>query len=175
MLGQTGLVQIYTGNGKGKTTAALGLALRAAGHGAKVAIIQFMKGWGRYGELASLRALPQITLIQTGRPDYVYKGSETEADFKEAERGIALAEKLAADGGADLLILDEINVAMDYGLIPAGRVAALIKNKHENTELLLTGRNAPKELLDAADLITEMREIKHPFAKGITSREGVDF
>ena len=173
MFGNKGLVQIYTGNGKGKTTAALGLALRASGQGAKVVIIQFMKGWEHYGELKAAEALPGVTLIQTGRPDYVYRGQETEKDYSEAARGLELAQKYAKE--CDLLILDEINVALDYDLIRLNDVEDLVRSKPESLELVLTGRNADESLLELADLVTEMREMKHPYQKGIEARRGVEF
>ena len=175
MFGEKGLVQIYTGNGKGKTTAALGLALRACGQGAKAVIIQFMKGWDHYGELTSAKLIPNLTLIQTGRPDYVYKGRETQKDYEEAERGLRLAREYAASGECDLLILDEINVALDYGLVRLEDVVSFAKSKPENLELVLTGRGAAPELTELADLVTEMREIKHPYQKGVASRRGVEY
>ena len=175
MLGQDGLIQIYTGNGKGKTTAALGLVLRACGQGAKVAIIQFMKGWEHYGELSAVNLLPNVTLVQTGRPDYVYRGKEEPQDFQEAERGLALASEAASSGEYDLLILDEINVALDYKLIPLGGVLDILRSKPKSLELVLTGRNAPRELIEEADLVTEMKEIKHPYQKGLQGRRGIEY
>ena len=174
MFGEQGLVQIYTGDGKGKTTAALGLALRACGQGARVAVVQFMKGWDHYGELNSVQLLPKVTLVQTGRPDYVYRGKEIQKDYDEAERGLTEARRFAADG-VDLLVLDEINVALDYGLLKLEDVMALVKSKPRDMELVLTGRNAAKELLELADLVTEMREVKHPYQKGVKARRGVEY
>lgn len=174
MFGERGLVQIYTGDGKGKTTAALGLALRASGQGAKVAVVQFMKGWDLYGELKSVRLLPNVTLVQTGRPDYVHRGRELPKDYDEAERGLAEARRFAA-AGVDLLILDEINVALDYKLLKTADVVAFVKAKPEQMELVLTGRAAAQELLGLADLITEMREVKHPYQKGVRARRGVEY
>jgi len=134
MFDDKGYVEIYTGDGKGKTTSALGLALRAAGHGASIAIIQFMKGWQYYGELKSLLLFPNIKLVQTGRPDYVYRGSEKKEDYAEARRGIQLAREFMRSSEYDMIILDEINVALDYGLLPISEVVDLIKNKpHESS------------------------------------------
>lgn len=172
---EKGRVQIYTGDGKGKTTAALGLALRASGHGVRVKIIQFMKGWEFYGELEAVKSLPNITIIQTGRPDYVYKGAETEADFSEARRGLAIASECMESGCCDMLILDEINVALDFELISLESVVDLIKKRPERMELVLTGRNADYRLFAYADLISEMREIKHPYRQGICARKGVEY
>ena len=161
MFGSKGLIEIYTGDGKGKTTAALGLAVRACGHGAHVAIVQFMKGWARYGELTAVKHLPGVTLVHTGREKCIFRGDET--------------EKFIDSGEYDLVILDEINVAIDFGLVDADDVAELLRGKPEKTEIVLTGRNAPKSLLDMADLVSEMKEIKHPYRQGITARKGVEY
>lgn len=175
MFGEKGLTQIYTGDGKGKTTAAFGLALRAAGQGARVAIIQFMKGWKHYGELRSAVLIPNVTLIQTGREDYVYRGKETPEDYTEAQRGLKLAQGFALPDKCDMLILDEINVALDYALIPLESVIELVMSKPHELELILTGRSAPQKLIEAADLVTEMREIKHPYRQGVQARRGVEY
>ena len=136
MFGEKGLVQVYTGEGKGKTTSALGLALRAIGHGASVVVVQFMKGWDSYGELRSALKLENIKIIQTGRPDYVYKGKELPEDYEEAERGIETARQVMNSGKCDMLILDEINVALSYGLITLESVLELIKNKPVEMEYI---------------------------------------
>lgn len=175
MFGEKGLVQVYTGDGKGKTTAALGLAMRTAGHGGRVAIVQFMKGWEYYGEIKSLAKLEGITLIQTGRPDYVYRYQEMAEDYSEARRGIRTAEEFMSSGEYDMLILDEINVALDYGLISMDSVIALIKDKPEQLELVITGRNAKVEIIELADLVTDMKEAKHPYMQGIQARKGIEF
>ena len=148
--------------------------LWACGQGARVAVVQFMKGWDHYGELNSVQLLPKVTLVQTGRPDYVYRGKEIQKDYDEAERGLAEARRFAAEG-VDLLVLDEINVALDYGLLKLEDVMALVKSKSRDMELVLTGRNAAKELLELADLVTEMREVKHPYQKGVKARRGVEY
>lgn len=175
MFGEKGLVHVYTGDGKGKTTSSLGLAMRASGQGARVEIIQFMKGWDHYGELASVKLLPGVNLTQTGRPDYVYRGKETTEDYSEARRGLDLAREIVNSGRCDMLILDEINVALDYKLIPLDEVIDLIKSKPEDMELILTGRYAVSGVTELADLVTEMCEIKHPFKKGIKARKGVEY
>lgn len=175
MFGERGCVQIYTGDGKGKTTAALGLAMRACGHGASVVMIQFMKGWESYGELEAAKLLPQLTIVQTGRPDYIYRGRHTEEDLAEARRGIEAARRYIENDGCDMLILDEVNVALDFGLVSLEEVTELISKKPERMELILTGRGADKRLFGLADLITEMREIKHPYRNGIRARKAIEY
>lgn len=169
-----GMVQVYTGNGKGKTTAALGLAVRAAGHGLRVYIGQFMKGVA-YGELAALRRLPNITIEQFGRPEWVDPTSVTEEDREMAERALRFGREALHSGKYDVVILDEINVAAGWGLLPVDQVVELIESRPANVELVLTGRSAPAKFLELADLVTEMCEVKHPFQRGITSRLGIEF
>ncbi len=175
MFGEKGLVHIYTGDGKGKTTSALGLGLRALGHGARVTVIQFMKGWENYGELTEASKIEGLKIIQTGRPDYVYKGKEQPKDYEEAERGMEAARTVMKDGSCDMLILDEINVALAYGLVRMSDVIQLILNKPEGLELILTGRGMHEELIGLADVVTEMREVKHPYSLGVSARKGVEF
>ena len=175
MFGEKGLVHIYTGNCKGKTTSSLGLAMRALGHGANVTVIQFMKGWKEYGELITASKLEGLKIIQTGRPDYVYRGKEQPEDYDEAERGMETALRVMSSGKCDMLILDEINVAIEYGLLPLELLIELVKNKPFGMELVLTGRDAKKELIELADLVTEMKEVKHPYNDGTTARRGVEF
>ena len=175
MFGEKGLIQLYTGDGKGKTTAALGLALRAVGRGARVAFVQFMKGSPVYGEIVSLALLPGVTHVRTGRTKCIFKGDETEEDFAEARRGLKLAAEFMSSGEYDLVVLDEINGAVDFGLLTAAEVTAALDKKAEETEVVLTGRNAPKEFIDRAALVTEMREVKHPYRNGIQARAGVEY
>ncbi len=169
-----GMVQVYTGHGKGKTTAALGLALRAIGHGLKVYMIQFMKGDPHYGELRAAKHLPGFTVRQFGRRDYVDRQHPTEEDILLARQGLAHARKIVASGEFDVIILDEINVALDFKLLDVNEVLALIEGKPARTELLLTGRYAPKEIVQVADLVTEMKEIKHYFQRGRKARNGIE-
>ncbi len=175
MFGEKGLVHIYTGEGKGKTTSALGLALRALGHGAHVTMIQFMKGWEGYGELKSASQLHGFEIIQTGRPDYVYMGKEEPDDHEEAERGMRAAFAAIGKGSCDMLILDEINVALSYGLVDITEVVRLIRSRPNEMEIVLTGRGMHQELVALADLVTEMREIRHPYSSGVMARKGVEF
>jgi cob(I)alamin adenosyltransferase len=172
---EKGLLQVYTGNGKGKTTAALGLALRMAGQGGRVAFIQFMKGWDFYGEIEGLKNLPGLRHERTGTPDYVYRGHESPTDRSEAERGFELARECIGSGSYDLVVLDELNVVLDYGLLEIEPVLELFRKRPAHVEVLSTGRGAPQALLDAADLVTEMREVRHPYTKGVVSRRGIDY
>lgn len=170
-----GLVHVYTGNGKGKTTAALGLTVRVSGHGGKVAFIQFMKGWDFYGEIAGLALLPGVRHERTGTPEYVYRGKEQPVDMDEAQRGLLLARECLASGEYDLVVLDEINVAADYGLVDTDDVVQAVEERASHVEVVLTGRSAPPAFLAMADLVTEMREVRHPFTKGVASRKGADY
>jgi len=170
-----GLVFVYTGNGKGKTTAAFGLALRAIGHGRKVLILQFMKG-REYGETAAVKKyLPNLKVEQFGQDTFVTKDNPSPLDIELANKGLAIARKAILSDDYDLIILDEINVAIDFELIPMEEVLNLIKIKPERLTLGLTGRYASQEIIDHADLVTEMKEIKHPYTKGVTSKEGFEF
>jgi cob(I)alamin adenosyltransferase len=162
-------------DGKGKTSAAFGLALRAIGRGLKVYIIQFIKGGFDYGELYVVDKLPNITLKAFGRGKFVTQQPPSQEDVRLAEEALQLAEKTIKSGEYDLVILDEINVALNLKLICLEKVLELIKGKPKHVELVLTGRYAPKEIIDAADLVTEMREVKHPFKKGCQAREGIEF
>lgn len=172
---EKGLIQVYTGNGKGKTTAALGLALRAAGHGLKVMMIQFMKGNLQYGELESSKKLsPYLTIQQVGRETFVSKTNPDPIDIKLAQEGLALAKKAILTEEYNMVILDEINVAIDYGLIALSEVLHLLDHKPEGVELILTGRNAKPEVLERSDLVTEMVERKHYYKKGISNRKGIE-
>lgn len=170
-----GLVQVYTGEGKGKTTAALGLAMRAAGHGLKVYIIQFMKGWPNYGELKTVGGHPQITLRQFGRPEFVDPDKPEPVDREMAQEALREARRVLTSGSYDVVILDEANVALKYGLIELRDVLALIEEKPKHLELVLTGRYAPPEVIERADLVTEMREVKHPYRIGIEGQEGIEY
>ena len=172
---EKGLIQIYTGNGKGKTTAALGLALRAVGHGLKVLVVQFMKGHIRYGEIESARLLsPCLTIVRIGRDTMVSKSNPDPIDFKLAQDGFSLARKAIEGREYDIVILDEVNTAIDYGLLPLSSLLELIDSKPETVELVLTGRNARPEILERADLVTEMVERKHYYRRGVPARKGIE-
>jgi cob(I)alamin adenosyltransferase len=169
-----GLVQIYTGDGKGKTTAALGLSLRAAGRDLKVFIAQFAKGMF-YGELESLkRFAPQITLHQYGRKCFIHD-EPAEEDIRLAREGWKEIQDVLERSTYDLVILDEIGIALHYQLISLEEVRELIRLKPDGVELVLTGRKIPEALYEQADLVTEMREIKHYYNAGVKARKGIEY
>lgn len=169
-----GLVQIYTGEGKGKTTAALGLAIRAAGRDLKVFIAQFAKGVF-YGEIKALKRFePQITLHQYGRKTFIHD-EPSEKDVRMAREGWRETQEVMERCLCDLLIVDEIGIALYYGLVTLEEVRELIRRKPETVELVLTGRKIPAELYPEADLVTEMREIKHYYNAGVKAREGIEY
>jgi len=172
---EEGLVQVYTGNGKGKTSAAFGLALRAMGRGLKVCIVQFIKGGFDYGELHVVDKLPNLRLEAFGRGEFILEKPPSRRDVELAEKALEFAEKAVREGEYDVVVLDEVNVALSLGLISLDRVLALVRSKPGNMELVLTGRDAPQELIEAADLVTEMREVKHPFSKGRRARRGIEY
>jgi cob(I)alamin adenosyltransferase len=169
-----GLIQVYTGDGKGKTTAALGLALRAAGRNMKVLIVQFMKKWD-YGELHSVELIPNITLETFGTKDFVYKGKAKKIDYKEAEKAFSFGVKGMKSGDYDIVIFDELNMALYYELLDLKEVVEKLKGKADNVEVVITGRRAPQEIIKIADLVTEMKEIKHPYQKGVEARKGIEY
>jgi len=175
MTSAKGLIQVYTGSGKGKTTAALGQAMRAAGQGLKVYIVQFMKGWPYYGELDTVGQHPNITLKQFGRPDFVDKENPEPVDVRKAQEALDHAQEMVMSGKYNLVILDEVNVALEWKLIALGDVLSLMAEKPPQVELILTGRYADPEVLARADLVTEMQEVKHPYQKGLLSRRGIDY
>jgi cob(I)alamin adenosyltransferase len=168
-----GYVQIYTGDGKGKTTAALGLALRASGHGMRTYIGQFMKGQ-QYGELDALRDHACIAIEQYGDPRCIRREEVTPEHVAQAQRGLERARAAMLSGAYDIIVLDEVNVALWFGLLAVKEVLAFLDERPERVDLILTGRRAPQELIDRADLVTEMREIKHYYAQGVAAREGIE-
>ncbi|MCL0037900.1 cob(I)yrinic acid a,c-diamide adenosyltransferase [Thermodesulfovibrionales bacterium] len=168
------LVMVYTGDGKGKTTASLGLALRTLGHGAKVAMVQFMKG-RTYGELIAAKNLPNFEIIMSGRDEFVSKEDPEEIDIKMAQEGFTKAQECINSGRYDMVILDEINVALDYELVSVPEVLNLIKNRPKHVDLVLTGRYVPAAIIEIADLVSEVQEIKHHYQKGVEARQGIEF
>ncbi len=170
-----GLVQVYTGNGKGKTSAAFGLALRAVGRGLKVYIIQFIKGGFDYGELYAIKKLPNLKLEAFGHGRFITEKPPRGDDIRSAKKALDLARDIIGSGEYDIIILDEINVALALELIKVQDVVDLAKGKPEHVELILTGRNVPQKIIDVADLVTEMREVKHPFKQGVPPRKGIEY
>lgn len=170
-----GQVQVYTGNGKGKTTAALGLAFRACGRGLRVCMIQFMKGGGPYGEhRAAERLAPELTIIPYGRAGWVNRDNPHPEDVRLAVEALDKGAEALASGEYDMVILDEVNGAVGFGLVTVDRVLELIRTRPAAVELVLTGRNADQRIIDAADLVTEMCEIKHYYKAGIPARDGIE-
>ncbi len=175
-----GYIQVYTGDGKGKTTASLGLAMRALGRCWKVLIIMFMKGGDDYGELNSFRNLsPEIaknlTIIQAGADRIVYQNNKTDADISIVKEGWELAKRVIKNDEYNLVILDEANIAIDMGFIDLDEMIDVLKNKPEEMEIVLTGRNAKQEIVDIAHLVSEIKPVKHYWDTGIAARKGIEY
>ena len=171
---QEGFVQLYTGDGKGKTTAALGLIVRALGQGLRPAVLQFMKADPTWGEIVTLRKLG-VLVEQCGLDHWVFKGEASQEDLAAAAAGFEKARALVESGDHDLVVLDELLTAVFFELVPIDRVLALMAGKPAAVELVITGRGAPDELIAAADLVTEMRLLKHYFDAGVQARPGIEF
>ena len=175
-----GYIQVYTGDGKGKTTASLGLAMRALGRCWKVLIIMFTKGGDDYGELNSFRNLsPEIsqnlTIVQAGIYIIVQSDKKTQDDAEEIKKGWELAKKAIKKDEYNLIILDEANIAIDLGFIDINDMLEVLKNKPEEMEIVLTGRNARQEIIDIAHLVSEIKPIKHYWNTGISARKGIEY
>jgi cob(I)alamin adenosyltransferase len=169
-----GYIQVYTGSGKGKTTAALGLAVRAAGHGLRVCMIQFMKSSREAGEVRAAELLAPYLSIHPMGPKGFIRGRPRPIDYQMARRALDLSRDAIQREDYDVVILDEINMAVHFGLIPVEQVLALMDLKPNAVELVLTGRDASPEVIEKADLVTEMVPIKHYFDRGVTSRKGIE-
>lgn len=168
-----GYIQIYTGNGKGKTTAALGLTLRAVGAGKKVFFAQFVKGQ-RYSEVKAIEQyLPNVQIKQYGLDCFIEK-NPTQADIDAARQGLQEVKEVIVSGYYDVVVLDEANIAVFYKLFSAQELIEVIKQKPSETEIIITGRYAAPELIEIADLVTEMKEIKHYYTKGVEARKGIE-
>lgn len=171
-----GLIHVYTGAGKGKSTAAFGLCLRASGWGLRSACVQFMKSGKDCGEILACAALPLINFYCYGCEHFLVKGNEPCAeDQEQARQALDKARQLLADPAVDLLVLDELGNAIYFDLVGEEEALALLGEKRPGQELVLTGRNMPQALVDRADLVTEMREIKHPYQKGRQARKGIEY
>ena len=169
-----GLVEVYTGGGKGKSTAGFGLIVRAVGHGLRCCLIQFMKT-GNYGEIATLRTLPGVHIEQFGSGHWVKQRNPDPEDLSLAQAALRSGNRAVRGGKFDLVVLDEVNTAVVRRLIPATDVLELIERKHPRTELVLTGRGAPKAIMDRADLVTMMVGMKHPYHGGLDARPGIEW
>jgi len=172
---ELGLVEIFVGDGKGKTSAALGVVLRALGHNLRVYIIYFLKGGYPYSERQILAQLPNISFSSFGQDYFVDPDNIKPEEKEQARKGLDKAREVIHSGNYDLVILDEINVAVGWKLLKVNAVLKLIKNKPKNVELILTGRYADARLIDSADLVTEMVKVKHPYDRGIKARGGIDY
>ena len=175
-----GYIQVYTGNGKGKTTASLGLAMRALGRCWKVLIIMFTKCGDDYGELNSFMNLSpsikdNLKIVQAGLDRIVYKNNETEDDVREIKKGWELAKKAIKNDEYQLIILDEANIAIDMGILDVDEVVDVLKNKPEEMEIVLTGRNAHPKIVEIAHLVSEIKPVKHYWDTGIAARKGIEY
>lgn len=178
--GERGYIQIYTGNGKGKTTASLGLVMRALGRKWKVLVIMFTKGGNNYGELTSFRNLSEeiknnLTIEQAGLNRIVYASNKNEDDEKEIKRGWEIAKKAIQNNEYQLIVLDEINIVIDLKILDIEEVIEVLKNKPQNMEIVLTGRNAHPKAIELAHLVSKIEPVKHYWDIGITAREGIEF
>ena len=169
-----GLIIVNTGNGKGKTTAGLGVALRACGYGMKVTMLQFFKGKWKYGELRSAPKLGTFEIRPLGQ-GFTWESKDIEVDKRMVREAWQVASAEILSGKYDLVILDEINYAISYGFLPVEDVVEFLKNKPPMLHVILTGRNAKPEVIEIADMVTEMNEIKHPFNEGIVAQKGIEF
>lgn len=177
---ERGYIQIYTGNGKGKTTASLGLAMRALGRNWKVLVIMFTKGGSNYGELTSFRNLSEeiknnLTIEQAGLNRIVYAANKNEDDEKEIKKGWELAKKAILNNEYQLIILDEINIAIDLEILDIDEVVEILKSKPKSMEIVLTGRNAHKKAIEIAHLVSRIEPVKHYWDTGVPARKGIEF
>ena len=173
MLKRKGYIQVYTGGGKGKTTASLGLAMRASGYGMKTYIGQFMKGQ-HYGELSAVSDNHYITIEQYGDEKHVRRSEATQKQIDQAIYGLARAKEAMLSGEYDIIVLDEINVAVWFDLISVKDVLVFLASRPGNVEIILTGRHAPEVLIERADLVSEINEVKHYYNEGVTARNGIE-
>lgn len=172
---KSGLLILNTGNGKGKTTAALGQAMRAVGHGFKVCIIQFIKSNTRTGEANALALLGNNVELHVKGSGFTWEEKDKEKLKKTSLAAWEFAREKITGGGYDMIILDELTYLLSSGLVDSAEVLATLRNRPENLHIVVTGRDAPRELIDAADLVTRMEEVKHPYKAGIKARKGIEF
>lgn len=169
-----GLVIVNTGNGKGKTTAALGAALRAAGTGMNVCIIQFLKGSWKYGELESLKKIPEIEIHQMGT-GFTWEKESLDEDRQLARTAWEKCREAVLSGRYGMVVFDEINYVLGYGLLDEDEVINFLQQRPDGVHIILTGRKAPERIQEAADMVTEMREVKHHFKKGVKAQKGIEY
>lgn len=177
-MNELGLIQVYTGTGKGKTTAAIGAGIRAVGQGLRVHMIQFLKGGDNfppYGEVRAIEQIPRFTLEQFGPPHFVEPGAISDEDREIVKRGLKRSGEVLSSGNYDLVILDEINVVLQLRMATLQEVLDLLDRKATQTEVILTGRGAPEALLKRADLVSRVDAVKHPYDKGIKARLGIEY
>jgi cob(I)alamin adenosyltransferase len=172
---EKGLIIVHTGKGKGKSTAAMGLAMRAIGHGMKVGIVQFVKGVWETGERDVLDAFPDLVTIKAMGEGFTWETQDRSRDIKAAETAWATAKEMIADETYKMVILDELNIVLRYDYIPLGDVIETLKAKRPDLHVIVTGRNAKEDLIEIADLVTEMTMVKHPFRDGVKAQAGIEF
>lgn len=177
---QHGYIQVYTGDGKGKTTASLGLAMRALGRDWKVLIVMFTKGGNDYGELNSFRQLSEkiadnLTIVQAGLDRVIYKSNENEQDHKKIKKGWNLVKKAVKNNEYQLIIMDEANIAIDMGILDVEEVIKVLKSKPDEMEIVLTGRNAHPKIVEIAHLVSRIEPVKHYWDKGVHARKGIEY
>ncbi len=177
---QHGYIQVYTGDGKGKTTASLGLAMRALGRDWKVLIVMFTKGGNDYGELNSFRQLSEkiadnLTIVQAGLDRVIYKSNENEQDHKKIKKGWNLVKKAVKNDEYQLIIMDEANIAIDMGILDVDEVIKVLKSKPDEMEIVLTGRNAHPKIIEIAHLVSRIEPVKHYWDKGVYARKGIEY
>ncbi len=172
---EKGLVIAYTGPGKGKSTAAWGLVMRTLGHGRKVGIVQFVKGRRETGERRFLERFPELVEIRVMGHGFTWETQDRARDIEAARAALAEARRMLADPELHLVVLDELNIVLRYNYLPIAEVLAMLEAKRPDLHVVITGRNAPPELLEAADLVTEMRLVKHPFREGVKAQPGIEY
>jgi len=172
---EKGLIIVHTGKGKGKSTAAMGLAVRAVGNGMRVGIVQFVKGVWKTGERDVLAKFPDLVTIKAMGEGFTWETQDRRRDVKAAETAWAAAKAMIADESYKMVILDELNIVLRYGYLPVADVIAALRSKPEMLHVVVTGRNAKEELIEIADLVTEMAMVKHPFRSGVKAQRGIEF
>lgn len=172
---ERGLLVVHTGKGKGKTTAAMGMAMRCVGHGMKVGIVQFVKGVWDTGERRVLAAFPELCVMRAMGEGFTWDTQDLQRDVAAARRAFETAKEMIGDSSFRMVILDELNIVLRYGYLPLEEVLEVLRNKPRELHVVVTGRNAKEELVEAADLVTEMTLVKHPFRSGVKAQPGVEF